>query len=245
MGTYPDATAVFDVDSIGLTNIANNLNQGLDLGGNPMGSQTALLIGVGANPGALNIDEELRRLEWKVRSGRGIYRHAADLRSGFARAFLARTADLKLPVIAGIWPLTSFRNAEFMVNELRVPGSGCLIWSACGARKAPRRAQAEGVAIAQGNGGAGSGHGGRGPAECAFRAVPAGHRSRRSHRVASGLMNGRTRELDDALATRILIMDGAMGTMLQEHNPTAADFGGEALENCNENLVQNSPRLDS
>ena len=51
MGTYPDATAVFDVDAIGLTNIANNLNHGLDLGGNPMGSQTALLIGVGANPG--------------------------------------------------------------------------------------------------------------------------------------------------------------------------------------------------
>ncbi len=51
MGTYPDATAVFDVDAIGLVNIANNLNHGLDIGGNPMGSQTALLIGVGANPG--------------------------------------------------------------------------------------------------------------------------------------------------------------------------------------------------
>jgi 5-methyltetrahydrofolate--homocysteine methyltransferase len=54
-------------------------------------------------------------------------------------------------------------------------------------------------------------------------------------------MNGRTRELDDALATRILVMDGAMGTMLQEHNPTAADFGGEALENCNENLCRTRP----
>ena len=69
MGAYPEATAVFDVDSIGLTNIANNLNQGLDLGGSPMGSQTALLIGVGANPGALNMDEELRRLEAKARAG--------------------------------------------------------------------------------------------------------------------------------------------------------------------------------
>src|SRR5206468_597098 len=66
MGTYPDATAVFDVDAIGLVNIVNNLNQGLDIGGNPMGSQTALLIGVGANPGALNMDEEVKRFEWIV-----------------------------------------------------------------------------------------------------------------------------------------------------------------------------------
>ncbi|MBV9265878.1 MAG: bifunctional homocysteine S-methyltransferase/methylenetetrahydrofolate reductase, partial [Acidobacteriaceae bacterium] len=69
MGGYPDATAVFDVDSIGLTAIANNLNQGLDIGGNPIGSQTALLIGVGANPGALNMDEELRRFAAKVEAG--------------------------------------------------------------------------------------------------------------------------------------------------------------------------------
>src|SRR5882757_5565558 len=61
MGAYPDATAVFDVDAIGLVNIVRNLNHGLDIGGNPIGSQTALLIGVGANPGALNIDEEVRR----------------------------------------------------------------------------------------------------------------------------------------------------------------------------------------
>src|SRR5204863_2035045 len=69
MGSYPDATAVFDVDAIGLTNIVNNLNQGLDIGGNPIGSQTALLLGVGANPGALNMDEEIRRLEWKAQAG--------------------------------------------------------------------------------------------------------------------------------------------------------------------------------
>ena len=69
MGAYPAATAVFDVDAIGLVNIVNNLNQGLDIGGNPMGSQTALLIGVGANPGALNFDEEMRRFEWKVQAG--------------------------------------------------------------------------------------------------------------------------------------------------------------------------------
>ncbi len=81
MGTYPDATAVFDVDSIGLTNIVNNLNQGLDIGGNPMGSQAALLLGVGANPGALNMDEELRRFAWKVEAGRRIRSDAAGVRS--------------------------------------------------------------------------------------------------------------------------------------------------------------------
>src|SRR6202049_2638166 len=121
MGTYPDATAVFDVDAIGLTNIVNNLNQGLDIGGNPIGSQTALLLGVGANPGAVNIDEEIRRLEWKAEAGAEyiVTQPVFDLQ--LLESFLKRTSHLKLPVICGIWPLTSYRNAEFMVNELRVP----------------------------------------------------------------------------------------------------------------------------
>jgi 5,10-methylenetetrahydrofolate reductase len=121
MGTYPDATAVFDVDSIGLTNIANNLNQGLDIGGNPMGSQTALLIGVGANPGASNMDEEMRRFAWKVEAGAEYVVTQPVFDLNLLEAFLQKTAQYKLPIIAGIWPLTSYRNAEFMVNELRVP----------------------------------------------------------------------------------------------------------------------------
>jgi len=121
MGSYPDATAVFDVDAIGLVNIVHNLNHGLDIGGNPMGSQTALLIGVGANPGALNMDEEIRRFEWKVEAGAEyvVTQPVFDLH--LLEVFLERTAHVKIPVICGIWPLTSFRNAEFMVNELRVP----------------------------------------------------------------------------------------------------------------------------
>lgn len=121
MGTYPDATAVFDVDAIGLTNIVNNLNHGLDIGGNPIGSQTAMLIGVGANPGALNMDEELRRFEWKVQAGAeyAVTQPVFDL--SLLEQFLKRIEGFKIPVIAGIWPLTSYRNAEFMVNELRVP----------------------------------------------------------------------------------------------------------------------------
>ncbi len=121
MGTYPDATAVFDVDAIGLTNIVNNLNQGLDIGGNPIGSQTALLLGVGANPGALNMEEEIRRLEWKAQAGAEYIVTQPVFDLDLLESFLKRTGHLKLPVICGIWPLTSFRNAEFMVNELRVP----------------------------------------------------------------------------------------------------------------------------
>lgn len=121
MGAYPDATAVFDVDAIGLVNIVNNLNHGLDIGGNPMGSQTALLIGVGANPGALNMDEEIRRFEWKVEAGAEYVVTQPVFDLDLLEAFLKRIAHIKIPVICGIWPLTSFRNAEFMVNELRVP----------------------------------------------------------------------------------------------------------------------------
>ncbi len=121
MGTYPDATAVFDVDAIGLTNIVNNLNCGLDIGGNPMGSQTALLLGVGANPGALNLEEEIRRYEWKVQAGAEYVVTQPVFDLDLLEVFLARTAQFKIPVICGIWPLTSYRNAEFMVNELRVP----------------------------------------------------------------------------------------------------------------------------
>jgi len=121
MGGYPDATAVFDVDSIGLVNIVNNLNQGHDIGGNPMGSQTALLVGVGANPGALNIDEELRRLDWKIQAGAEYIITQPVFDVDLLEKFLRHVEGTGIPVIAGIWPLTSYRNAEFMVNELRVP----------------------------------------------------------------------------------------------------------------------------
>jgi methionine synthase / methylenetetrahydrofolate reductase(NADPH) len=121
MGVYPEATAVFDVDSIGLVHIVHNLNRGLDLGGNPMGSRTALLIGVGANPGALNLDEEIRRFEWKVEAGAEYVVTQPVFDLALLERFLERVAYMKISVICGIWPLTSFRNAEFMANELRVP----------------------------------------------------------------------------------------------------------------------------
>jgi homocysteine S-methyltransferase len=148
MGSYPDATAVFDVDSIGLVNIVNNLNHGLDIGGNPMGSQTALLIGVGANPGALNLDEEIRRTEWKVQAGAEyiVTQPVFDLM--MLENFLRRVENFRIPVLCGVWPLTSHRNAEFMVNELRVPVPEHYMERMRRADNA-EKARAEGVAIAQ------------------------------------------------------------------------------------------------
>jgi homocysteine S-methyltransferase len=148
MGAYPSATAVFDVDSIGLVNIINNLNQGLDIGGNPMGSQTAMVIGVGANPGALNLDEELRRFEWKVEAGAEFVVTQPVFDLDLLEQFRRRIEHTKVPLIAGVWPLTSYRNAEFMVNELRVavPEEHMKrMRSAGGAEKA----RLEGIAIAQ------------------------------------------------------------------------------------------------
>ncbi len=148
MGAYPSATAVFDVDAIGLTNIVNNLNHGLDLGGNPIGSQTSLLLGVGANPGAVNLDEEIRRFEWKVQAGAEYVVTQPVFDLDLLERFLRRIESVRIPVIAGIWPLTSYRNAEFMVNELRVPVPEEFMerMRAAGSADATRQ---EGIAIAQ------------------------------------------------------------------------------------------------
>jgi methionine synthase / methylenetetrahydrofolate reductase(NADPH) len=121
MGVNPEATAVFDVDSIGLVRIAHNLNRGVDIGGGAMGSQTALVIGVGANPGAINLDEEIHRFERKVEAGAEYVVTQPVFDLGLLEEFLRRIEGFRIPVICGIWPLTSYRNAEFMVNELRVP----------------------------------------------------------------------------------------------------------------------------
>lgn len=120
LGTYPDATGVFDVDSIGLVNILTRLNNGLDIAGYPIGDPTGFFIGVGVNPLAVNLDEELRRLYWKVDAGAEfiVTQPIFDV-AGF-KSFLKQIEHYRLPVIAGIWPLTSLRNAEFMKNE--VPG---------------------------------------------------------------------------------------------------------------------------
>lgn len=148
MGNYPDATAVFDVDAIGLVNIVHNLNRGLDLGSNPIGTGTGFVIGVGANPGLTDLDEEIRRFEYKVEAGAeyAVTQPVFDLK--LLENFLRRIEHCRIPVIAGIWPLVSVRNAEFMKNELRVsvPDS-ILARMACA--QTPETARAEGVAIAR------------------------------------------------------------------------------------------------
>jgi methionine synthase / methylenetetrahydrofolate reductase(NADPH) len=148
MGNYPDATAVFDVDSIGLVNIVSNLNCGLDLGGNPIGVSTGFTVGVGANPGVPNLDEEIRRFEYKVEAGAEyvITQPVFDLR--LLEVFLKRIEHCRIPVVAGIWPLTSVRNAEFMKNELRVSIPDSIIERMSRATSADA-ARAEGVAIAR------------------------------------------------------------------------------------------------
>ena len=148
MGNYPDATAVFDVDAIGLVNIVHNLNRGLDIGGNPIGIGTGFVIGVGANPGLTDLDEEVRRFEFKVEAGAeyAVTQPVFDLR--LLENFLRRIEHCKIPVIAGIWPLVSVRNAEFMKNELRVSVPDAILERMARAQT-PDAARAEGVAIAR------------------------------------------------------------------------------------------------
>jgi len=120
MGPYPDATAVFDIDSIGLTNLVSRLNHGLDPGGNPLGGTTRFVIGVGVNPAAVDMDRELKRFAWKAEAGAefAITQPVFDLEQ--LDRFLKRVAEFRIPIIAGLWPLVSLRNAEFLANE--VPG---------------------------------------------------------------------------------------------------------------------------
>lgn len=148
LGNYPDATAVFDVDAIGLVNIVHRLNHGLDVGGNPIGESTNFTIGVAANPGVPDIDNEIRRFAYKVEAGAeyAITQPVFDLR--ILESFLKRVESFRIPVIAGIWPLTSLRNAEFMKNDLRVSVPDQVLLRMQQATT-PEEARAEGVRIAQ------------------------------------------------------------------------------------------------
>ncbi|HVU47456.1 MAG TPA: bifunctional homocysteine S-methyltransferase/methylenetetrahydrofolate reductase [Terracidiphilus sp.] len=148
LGNYPDATAVFDVDSIGLVNIVRRLNHGLDIGSNSIGASTNFTIAMAANPGAPDMENELRRFAYKVEAGAEycITQPVFDLR--LLENFLEKIKDHKIPVIAGIWPLTSLRNAEFLKNDLRVamPEEIMLRMAQTDSPDAARR---EGIKIAQ------------------------------------------------------------------------------------------------
>jgi methionine synthase I (cobalamin-dependent)/5,10-methylenetetrahydrofolate reductase len=148
LGNYPDATAVFDVDAIGLVNIVRRLNHGLDIGANSIGASTNFTIGVAANPGVPDIEHELRRFAFKVEAGAeyAITQPVFDLR--LLEEFLNRIESFRIPVIAGIWPLTSLRNAEFMKNDLRVSMPEEIMLRMAQA-DTPDAARKEGIRIAQ------------------------------------------------------------------------------------------------
>ena len=151
MGPYPDATAVFDIDAIGLTNMVNKLNHGLDLGNNPIGCPTAFSIGVGVNPGAVNMEEEIRRFEWKVEAGAEYAITQPVFDTDQLKRFLKLIEHVRIPIVAGIWPLISYRNAEFMHNE--VPGvevtPEILERMRVASEKSKEHARDEGIAIAR------------------------------------------------------------------------------------------------
>lgn len=151
MGPYPDATAVFDIDAIGLTNLVTKLNRGLDPGNNPIGEPTSFVHGVGVNPAAIDLQRELKRFFWKLEAGAeyAITQPVFDPRQ--LEAFIRGVDGMRIPIIAGIWPLASVRNAEFLANE--VPGVSMPAEILARMRKADERSKehalAEGIAIAQ------------------------------------------------------------------------------------------------
>jgi len=151
MGPYPDATAVFDVDAIGLTNLVNNLNHGLDPGGNRIGEPTRFAIGVGVNPAAIDLDHEIRRFEWKVDAGAEYAITQPVFDAVQLEKFLGKIQHVRIPIVAGIWPLVSLRNAEFLANEVpgvTVPAATIERMRAASA-VSKERGVAEGIAIAK------------------------------------------------------------------------------------------------
>jgi len=149
VGDYQDATAVVDVDSIGLTNVVNSLNGGLDIGGQTIGQPTAFHIGVAVNPGAPNLEEELRRFDFKLEAGAEFAITQPVFDAAEFRAFVMRIQDRRVPVLAGIMPLESARHAEFMANEVpgvRIPDA---VVERMRRADAAGRAADEGLAIAR------------------------------------------------------------------------------------------------
>lgn len=120
LGNYPNVTAVYDVESIGLVRILDGLNRGVDLAAAPIGEPARFLVGVGANPGAADLDREVRRFRFKVEAGANFCMTQPVYDVDLLARFLDRIADCRIPVLVGILPLASYRNAEFLHNE--VPG---------------------------------------------------------------------------------------------------------------------------
>ncbi len=122
LGDYPFTSGVFDVDSIGMVKMQSKLNSGIDLSGRPLGNkvQTAIVSGVGADPNAIDPEREYRRLGEKIEAGAEFIITQPVFDPDTLLKFLRKIAHFNIPVIAGVWPFASYRNAVFMKNE--VPG---------------------------------------------------------------------------------------------------------------------------
>ncbi|MBS1814266.1 MAG: bifunctional homocysteine S-methyltransferase/methylenetetrahydrofolate reductase [Acidobacteria bacterium] len=149
MGTYPDATAVFDVDAIGQLAMAREMNHGFDIGGNSLGASTGFVLACAANPGLPDMDAEVRRFAAKVEAGAeyAITQPVFDLR--LLEEFLKKVEGFRIPVIAGIWPLTSLKNAEFMRNDLKVFVPDEIMTRMAAKAGSAEEARNEGIKIAQ------------------------------------------------------------------------------------------------
>lgn len=150
MGPYPDATAVFDIDSIGLTNVVQGLNRGLDPGGNSIGAPTEFVQGVAVNQGAVDQERELQRFAYKVEAGADFAVSQPVFDVDALERFLDKAGHHGIPVVAGIWPFSSLRHAEFLANEM--PGVNVPVEIVERMRNAqvsgPEAAVEEGVTIA-------------------------------------------------------------------------------------------------
>ena len=151
MGPYPDASAVFDIDSVGLTNLVRKLNQGLDPSDNSLGSQTSFFIGVGVNHASVDPEYEIHHFEWKVDAGAEfvVTQPIFDVKQFLE--FLDKIEHVRIPTVAAIWPLVSYRNAEFLNNE--VPGvvvpESVLERMRLASERGKEEGMAEGLAIAR------------------------------------------------------------------------------------------------
>ena len=149
MGDFPDASAVYDLDSIGILKLASRLNHGVDPGGKTLGSTTRFVLMTGAEPAALNYAREIARLRQKKAAGAELVMTQPVYDPRVLERFLDDCAPIGLPVLVGLLPLASYRNAEFLHNE--VPGMQVPEAVRERMRKAGTGASArkEGVAIAR------------------------------------------------------------------------------------------------
>ncbi|MEK6554400.1 MAG: bifunctional homocysteine S-methyltransferase/methylenetetrahydrofolate reductase [Bdellovibrionota bacterium] len=150
LGNNPGATAVYDVDAIGLTHIASRMNAGLDIGGVKSGARTEFVVGVALNPTAKNRELEIQRFKYKIEAGADFAITQPIYNLETFQSFLDEVGDIKIPIIMGLWPLVSLRNAEFLRNE--VPGVDVPDWAVEEMRKAgdsKEEATKRGIEIAQ------------------------------------------------------------------------------------------------